>query len=103
MVTLGNVCDSAVSNASHLDEAERVVLLQEALEAAADLLEAGLVLADPGDVLLDRRPVGVAVSARGLVQSADEAENFGLHVLAKPGQDLLGVVQKLLDGGSDEA
>ena len=87
---------------AHLDEAERVVLVHEVLQAAADLLQPGLVLADPGDVLLDGRPVGVAVSLRAFPQSGDEAENFGLHLVNQPVQTLLRVVQKLLHEGSDE-
>lgn len=86
--------------ASHLDEAERVVLLHEAFEATADLLETGLVLADPGDVLLNCWPIGVTMSACAFSQSGDEAEYFGLHLVTQPGQALLRVVHKLLDEGS---
>lgn len=79
-----------------LDEAERVALLHEALDAAADLLQARLVLADPGEVLLDQRAVGVALRARALTQPGDEAQDFGLHLLAQPGQTLLRVVHEFL-------
>lgn len=86
-----------LSDASHLDEAERVVFLHEAFDATADLLETGLVLADPGDVLLNRRPVGVTMSARAFLQSGYEVEYFGLHLLTQPGQALLTVVHALLE------
>lgn len=88
--------------ASHLDEAEGVVLLHEALDAAADLLETRLVLADPGDVLLDCRPVGVIVSARDIPISADEAKHPGFRLLGQLVHALLGVVQKLLDEGEGD-
>lgn len=87
------------SDASHLDEAERVVFLHEAFDATADLLQTGLVLADPGDVLLNRRPIGVTMSACAFPQSGDEAEHFGLHLVTQPGQALLRVVHKLLEEG----
>lgn len=87
---------------THLDEAERVVFRHKAFDATADLLETGLVLADPGDVLLNRRPVGVTVSTCAFSQSGDEAVHFGLHLLTQPGQALLRVVHKLLDEGRDE-
>lgn len=45
---------TAPGDAAHLNEAIRVAFLHEALDAAADLLQTGLVLADPGDVLLNR-------------------------------------------------
>ena len=90
--------------ASHLDEAEGVVLLHEALEATADLLETRLVLADPGDVLLDCRPVGVIVSARDIPKSADEAKHPGLRLLGQLVHALLGVLHELLDEAEgDEA
>ncbi len=85
-----------LSEVSHLDEAERVVFLHEAFDAAADLLETSLVVTDAGDVLLNRRPVGVTVSARVFPQSDDEVEHFGLHLLTEPGQALLTVIHELL-------
>lgn len=85
------------SDASHLDEAERVVFLHEAFDSAADLLETSLVLADPGDVLLNRLPVGVALSARAFLQSGDELAHFCLHLLTQSGQALLAVVYTFLD------
>jgi len=86
---------------SHLDETEGVVFLHQAFHATADLLETSLVLTDPGDILLNRWPVGVTLGVRALSQSGDEAEHFGLHLLTQSGQALLGVVHELLDEGSD--
>lgn len=90
------------SDGTHLDEAERITFLHKAFNAAADLLETGLVLADLGDVLLNCRPVSVTVSTCAFPQSSDEAEHFGLHLFTQPGQALLRVVQKLLNKGSNE-
>lgn len=89
-----------LSLSSHLNEAERVVFLHKAFDATADLLETGLVVADPGDVLLNSRPVGVAVSASAFAQSHDEAEDFTPHLFLQPGQALLRVVHELLHQGS---
>lgn len=77
---------------------EGVTLLHEAFDAAADLLQTGLVLADAGDVLLDRRAVGVAVIAGALSQADDEAEDLGLHLLPESVQALVGVVHEGLGG-----
>lgn len=86
-----------LSDASHLDEAERIVFLHEAFDSTADLLETSLVLADPGDVLLNRLPVGIALSARAFLQSGDELAYFCLHLLTQSGQALLAVIYTLLD------
>lgn len=67
-----------LSAESHLNEAERVVLLHQALDSAADLLQPGLVLTDPGDVLLNGRAVCVPVSAAASSKPADETQDFGL-------------------------
>lgn len=85
-----------LSDESHLDEAERVVFLHEAFDATADLLETSLVLADPGDVLLNRLPVGVALRACALLQSGDELAYFCLHLLTQSGQAVLAVINTLL-------
>lgn len=94
------VCDPKQTDraeALHLNEAEGVIFLHEALEATADLLETSPVLADPGDVLLNRLLIVVTMSPRVCLQSGDEAEYFGLYLLTQPVQALLTVVQTLLD------
>lgn len=80
----------------HLDEAERVVFLHEGLDAGAGILQTGLVLADPGDVFLNGRPVGVTVRVCAFPQSAGEGEDRHLHVLTQTGQDPLAVLHVLL-------
>lgn len=93
---------TGLSKALHLNEAERVVFLHEAFDATADLLKTGLVLAYPGDVLLNRQPIGVTMTARAVLQSGDEVEYFGLHLLTQPVQALLTVIQTLLNEEGDE-
>lgn len=93
---------TGLSKASHLNEAERVIFLHEAFNATADLLETGLVLAYLGDVLLNRWPIGVTLTARVVLQSGDEVKYFGLQLLAQPVQALLTVVQTLLNEEGDE-
>lgn len=80
----------------HLDEAERVVFLHEGLDAGAGVLQTGLVLADPGDVFLNGRPVGVTVRARAFPQSAGEGEDRRIHVVTQVVQDPLAVLHVLL-------
>lgn len=80
----------------HLDEAERVVFLHEGLDAGAGILQTGLVLADPGDVFLNGRPVGVTVRVCAFPQSAGEGEDRRLHVLTQTVQDPLAVLHVLL-------
>lgn len=80
----------------HLDEAERVVFLHEGLDVAAGVLQTGLVLADPGQVLLNGRPVSVTVRACAFLQNTGEGEDRRLHVLTQTVQDPLTVLHVLL-------
>lgn len=81
---------------SHLDEREGVVFLHETLDAVADLLQTNLVLADPGNVLLDHGPTDVPVSVTTLLQPADVPVHFGPDVIAQYSQAVLTVVHTFL-------
>lgn len=81
---------------THLDEGEGVVFLHETLDATADLLQADLVLADPGNVLLDHGPADVPVSVTALLQPADVLVHFGPDVVAQYSQAVLAVVHAFL-------
>lgn len=89
---------------THLDEREGVVFLHETLNAAANLLQTDLVLADPGDVLLNYRPTDVPVSVTALLQPADVLVHFGPDVIAQCSQAVLTVVHAFLghDGEEEE-
>lgn len=90
-------------HASHLQEREGIVFQHEALDAPANLLQSGLVLADPGDVLLDHGPTDVPVSVTALLQSADELVDFGPDFISQHSQAVLAVVHAFLDGDGEEA
>lgn len=84
-------------DAPHLDEAERVVFLHEAFNAAANLLKTSLVLADLGNVLLYHRPIDVPMSVNAFLQSGYEVEYLGLHLVTQLSQALLTVIHALLE------
>lgn len=86
---------------AYLHKAEGVALLHEAFDAAAHLVEAHLVLTDPGDVLLNGRAVDLALGASEFSQCDDEALHSGLHLVLQERQALLCFLPKLLDETPD--